>query len=83
MVHEDIRAASGERALVVDDALEFRELVGSVLRKEGFDELPWVLVDWVEDDGPVLQTQAIDLPRVCVPRDRNWPSSVKQALRFA
>ena len=54
-----------------------------LLRKEGFDELPWVLVDWVEDDGPVLQTQAIDLPRVCVPRDRNWPSSVKQALRFA
>jgi len=37
VVHEDIRAASGERALVVDDALEFRELVGSVLRKEGFD----------------------------------------------
>src|SRR2546423_2381144 len=26
----------GERALVIDDAPEFRELVGSVLRKEGF-----------------------------------------------
>jgi DNA-binding response OmpR family regulator len=35
-VHDDIRAESGPRALVVDDAPEFRELVGSVLRREGF-----------------------------------------------
>jgi DNA-binding response OmpR family regulator len=35
-VHEDIRPGSGERALVVDDAEEFRELVGGILRREGF-----------------------------------------------
>jgi DNA-binding response OmpR family regulator len=35
-VHDDIPEGSGPRALVVDDAAEFRELVGSVLRREGF-----------------------------------------------
>ena len=34
--NKDTRPRSGERALVVDDAPEFRELVGSLLRKEGF-----------------------------------------------
>jgi len=32
----DIADGTGARALVVDDAAEFRELVGSVLRSEGF-----------------------------------------------
>jgi DNA-binding response OmpR family regulator len=36
LVHDDIREGSGPKALVVDDAPEFRELVGSVLRREGF-----------------------------------------------
>jgi DNA-binding response OmpR family regulator len=35
-MHDDIPEASGPSALVVDDAEEFRELVGSVLRREGF-----------------------------------------------
>jgi DNA-binding response OmpR family regulator len=35
-VHDDIPEASGPSALVVDDAEEFRELVGSVLRRDGF-----------------------------------------------
>jgi DNA-binding response OmpR family regulator len=35
-VHDDVPEGSGPRALVVDDAPEFRELVGSVLRREGF-----------------------------------------------
>jgi DNA-binding response OmpR family regulator len=35
-VHDDIPEGSGPRALVVDDAPEFRELVRSVLRTEGF-----------------------------------------------
>ncbi|MEA2466338.1 MAG: hypothetical protein QOJ57_464 [Thermoleophilaceae bacterium] len=35
-VHDDIREGSGPKALVVDDAPEFRELLGSVLRREGF-----------------------------------------------
>jgi DNA-binding response OmpR family regulator len=35
-VHDDIREGSGPRALVVDDAPEFRELLGSVLRRDGF-----------------------------------------------
>src|SRR5438477_3032477 len=34
--NKDTRPRSGERRLVVDDAPEFRELVGSLLRKEGF-----------------------------------------------
>jgi DNA-binding response OmpR family regulator len=36
VVHVDVPEESGPRALVVDDAPEFRELVGSVLRHEGF-----------------------------------------------
>jgi DNA-binding response OmpR family regulator len=35
-VHDDIREGSGPRTLVVDDAPEFRELLASVLRREGF-----------------------------------------------
>jgi DNA-binding response OmpR family regulator len=35
-VHDDVPEGSGPKALVVDDAPEFRELVGSVLRREGF-----------------------------------------------
>ena len=35
-MHDDIPEASGPSALVVDDAEEFRELVGSVLRRDGF-----------------------------------------------
>jgi DNA-binding response OmpR family regulator len=35
-VHDDVAEGSGPKALVVDDAPEFRELVGSVLRREGF-----------------------------------------------
>jgi DNA-binding response OmpR family regulator len=35
-MHDDIEEGSGPLALVVDDAPEFRELVGSVLRREGF-----------------------------------------------
>jgi DNA-binding response OmpR family regulator len=42
---------TGARALVVDDAAEFRELVGSVLRSEGF------VVQAVED-GPAALTAA-------------------------
>lgn len=54
-----------------------------LLRAEGFEGLPWVLVDWIDDAGPILQHQEIGLPRVCVPRDADWASSVKQALGFA
>jgi DNA-binding response OmpR family regulator len=36
MVHDDIPAGSGARALVVDDAPEFRELIAGVLKREGF-----------------------------------------------
>jgi DNA-binding response OmpR family regulator len=35
-VHDDVPEGSGPKTLVVDDAPEFRELVGSVLRREGF-----------------------------------------------
>jgi DNA-binding response OmpR family regulator len=35
-VHDDLPEGSGPKALVVDDAPEFRELVGSLLRREGF-----------------------------------------------
>ena len=35
-MHDDIREGSGPRALVVDDAPEFRELIAAVLRQDGF-----------------------------------------------
>jgi CheY-like chemotaxis protein len=35
-LHGDMGDGTGARALVVDDAAEFRELVASVLRSEGF-----------------------------------------------
>ena len=55
-MHEDTRSRSGERALVVDDAPEFRELVASLLRKEGFA---------VETAGD--GQRALDLARSFVP----------------
>ena len=45
MVHADMGEGTGARALVVEDAAEFRELVGGVLRREGF-------VVEVAEDGP-------------------------------
>jgi DNA-binding response OmpR family regulator len=51
MLHGDIADGTGARALVVDDAAEFRELVGSVLRSEGF------LVE-VAADGPTALSAA-------------------------
>jgi DNA-binding response OmpR family regulator len=50
-LHGDIADGTGARALVVDDAAEFRELVGSVLRSEGF------AVE-VAADGPTALTAA-------------------------
>jgi DNA-binding response OmpR family regulator len=50
-LHGDMGDGTGARALVVDDAAEFRELVGSVLRSEGF------LVEAVED-GPAALSVA-------------------------
>lgn len=75
-----IRARETDRTdlLVAVAVSDFR-----LLREEGFEKLPWVLVDWIDDDGPALQAQANDLPRVCVPRDPDWANSVKQALGFA
>jgi DNA-binding response OmpR family regulator len=43
-VNHDVPEASGPKALVVDDAPEFRELVGSLLRREGFRV-------WLAGDG--------------------------------
>lgn len=55
-VHGDMGEGTGARALVVEDAVEFRELVSLVLRREGF-------VVELADDGPA----AIELARSFVP----------------
>jgi DNA-binding response OmpR family regulator len=59
-VHDDIREGSGPRALVVDDAPEFRELVGSVLRREGFR------VDLAADGDSALAIARASEPDVVV-----------------
>jgi DNA-binding response OmpR family regulator len=59
-VHDDIREGSGPRALVVDDAAEFRELVGAVLRREGFQ------VDLAEDGDAALAIARASEPDVVV-----------------
>jgi DNA-binding response OmpR family regulator len=59
-VHDDIREGSGPRALVVDDAPEFRELVGSVLRREGFR------VDLADDGDAALAIAQASEPDVVV-----------------
>ncbi|MEA2422516.1 MAG: hypothetical protein QOF55_1615 [Thermoleophilaceae bacterium] len=59
-MHDDIREGSGPRALVVDDAPEFRELVGSVLRREGFR------VDMADDGDSALAIARASEPDVVV-----------------
>src|SRR4051812_11590873 len=59
-VHDDIRGESGPRALVVDDAPEFRELVASVLRREGFR------VDLAADGDAALEAARAAEPDVVV-----------------
>jgi DNA-binding response OmpR family regulator len=59
-VHDDIREGSGPKALVVDDAPEFRELVGSVLRREGFR------VDLAADGDAALAVARASEPDVVV-----------------
>jgi DNA-binding response OmpR family regulator len=59
-VHDDIQEGSGPVALVVDDAPEFRELVRSVLRQEGFR------VDMAEDGAEALTMAAALKPDVVV-----------------
>jgi DNA-binding response OmpR family regulator len=59
-VHDDVSAESGPRALVVDDAPEFRELVASVLRREGFR------VDLAADGAAALESARAAEPDVVV-----------------
>ncbi len=59
-MHDDIEEGSGPVALVVDDAPEFRELVGSVLRREGFR------VYLAEDGANALEVAAKVAPDVVV-----------------
>jgi DNA-binding response OmpR family regulator len=59
-VHDDIREGSGPRALVVDDAPEFRELLGSVLRRDGFR------VDTAADGDAALAIARASEPDVVV-----------------
>jgi DNA-binding response OmpR family regulator len=59
-VHDDIQEGSGPRALVVDDAPEFRELVGAVLRREGFR------VDLADDGDAALAIARRSEPDVVV-----------------
>jgi DNA-binding response OmpR family regulator len=59
-VPEDAREDSGPVALVVDDAPEFRELVASVLRQEGFR------VHTAEDGAEALTAAAVQNPAVVV-----------------
>jgi DNA-binding response OmpR family regulator len=57
-LHGDIREGTGARALVVDDAAEFRELVASLLRSEGF------VVDLAEDGPAALAAAQASAPDV-------------------
>jgi DNA-binding response OmpR family regulator len=59
-VHEDIPDGSGARALVVDDAVEFRELVGGLLRSEGF------VLETAEDGDSALELARSFEPDVVV-----------------
>jgi DNA-binding response OmpR family regulator len=59
-VHDDIQPGSGERALVVDDAPEFRELVAGVLEKEGF------VVECAADGAAALDSARSFRPDVIV-----------------
>jgi DNA-binding response OmpR family regulator len=59
-MHDDIPEGSGPSALVVDDAPEFRELVGTVLAKEGFR------VDTAEDGDAALAIARATGPDVVV-----------------
>src|SRR4051794_6358802 len=59
-VHDDIPEASGPTALVVDDAEELRELLGSVLRREGFR------VEMAADGDGALATARSSDPDVVV-----------------
>jgi DNA-binding response OmpR family regulator len=65
-LHGDIGEGTGARALVVDDAAEFRELVASVLRSEGF------VVDLAED-GPAALASARSAPPDVVLLDIGLP----------
>jgi DNA-binding response OmpR family regulator len=57
-LHGDIGEGTGARALVVDDAAEFRELVASVLRSEGF------VVELAEDGVAALAAARTFAPDV-------------------
>jgi DNA-binding response OmpR family regulator len=60
MLHGDIADGTGARALVVDDAAELRELVGSVLRSEGF------VVELAADGPRALEAARSFVPDVVV-----------------
>jgi DNA-binding response OmpR family regulator len=59
-VHDDIREGTGPRVLVVDDAPEFRELLHSVLRRDGFR------VTLAEDGDAALALARVSDPDVVV-----------------
>ena len=59
-LHGDMGEGTGARALVVDDALEFRELVGTVLRREGF------AVELASDGPEAIETARTFAPEVVV-----------------
>jgi DNA-binding response OmpR family regulator len=59
-LHGDMGEGTGARALVVDDAPEMRELVATVLRREGF------VVETAADAGTALGTARAWLPDVVV-----------------
>jgi DNA-binding response OmpR family regulator len=59
-LHGDMGDGTGARALVVDDAAEFRELVASVLRSEGF------VVELAEDGPRALAAAQSFAPDVVV-----------------
>src|SRR4051794_18267927 len=60
MLHGDMGAGTAGRALVVDDVAEFRELVGSVLRSEGF------AVEVAADGPAALNAARVFTPDVVV-----------------
>lgn len=50
----------------------------NLLHDADFDAPPWVLVDWVPDAGPALQSW-VSLPRVTT-GEPNWPERVRKEL---
>jgi DNA-binding response OmpR family regulator len=59
-LHGDMGEGTGARALVVDDAREFRELVGTLLRHEGF------AVELAADGAEAIETARRFVPEVVV-----------------